>query len=641
MVTIGFATVILSYLSFISLSNFSELTQKKILEEENALAVEYSERFRFVLDSLALAIGSNADPFDKSDFKEEIIYEKEAHFLSPLVYDGDVKKSRTPENSRLDLILKEGEKFEFVEKSPIKAEKSYKRGLSMATSSKDSAIVLNAIGRVQVKQEKIEQAFSNYQSLLTLHPAAVNDLNYPYAYFSISQMLSLDSLSEKNINILTVSLDFFLSGILENKIPLAHSLRLILQKILGTKLLESSESADKIKSLATKVEERLDCFFAYKEHILKFNNHKLYELKDTIKSLFVFNLENRPKEMLLLKRESNLIKGYILEVEKLHDLILLNLNLNKDRFNYGTELVHSRGFDIQEKEALHIQSGFSHFFPGSEIRIFINDLNQVDQVIFKRKLMTVTGLILFFAAMGLGLFVMRRELQRKKRLDQLRKDFISNVTHEFKTPLTSINLFAESLATGRFKSDEKIRKYAEIIGRESMRLKRLVGNILEFSRKESSSLEYVLRQCDLRELILNVILEMDYWLEANEFEVIKELDDPVFAYVDPEGLKQVLSNIASNAIKYSDEVKEITFRLVGRNNKAVIEIEDRGIGIPESLHHRIFEKYYRIQSEENNSISGTGLGLTVCKDIIEAMGGTIQVKSEVGKGSTFILSLNQ
>ena len=161
----------------------------------------------------------------------------------------------------------------------------------------------------------------------------------------------------------------------------------------------------------------------------------------------------------------------------------------------------------------------------------------------------------------------------------------------------------------------------------------MINNILEFSKMEKGKPEYHFVRSNLASILNESMHEMNYWFEKEQFEVVPELDETIYAEVDPEKMKQAISNLLSNAIKYSADTKKVFIRLFRKSDEVCIEVEDRGIGIPEDQLSRIFEQFYRIGQKE--SISGTGLGLTVVKEIIEAHNGTISVTSEIGKGSTF------
>jgi signal transduction histidine kinase len=156
---------------------------------------------------------------------------------------------------------------------------------------------------------------------------------------------------------------------------------------------------------------------------------------------------------------------------------------------------------------------------------------------------------------------------------------------------------------------------------------------------EKGKPEYHFVNSNLASILKSAMQEMNYWFEKENFEIVTELDEKINAEVDPEKMKQVIENLLSNAIKYSSDTKKIFIRLFRGINHICIEVEDCGMGIPEEKIPRIFEAFYRIDQKDN--ISGTGLGLTVVKEIIEAHNGKITVTSKPGKGSKFVIMLNQ
>jgi two-component system phosphate regulon sensor histidine kinase PhoR len=267
--------------------------------------------------------------------------------------------------------------------------------------------------------------------------------------------------------------------------------------------------------------------------------------------------------------------------------------------------------------------------------------SQVREFIFRRTLITMIGLGLLLLAMVIGLLILIRDVSRKKQMEKLRADFVANVTHELKTPLTSINMFADSILLDRVKTKESLQKYAEIIVKESEKLKRMVNNILEFSRQEVDKMSYDLKEENLEDIIHAIMDEMQYWLNLHGFEVELDLEDKLKALVDAEGLKQVLSNLITNAIKYSPDHKRITIRTYSLHEMACIDVEDHGIGIAADQLKSVFKKFYRVTDNEYITVSGTGLGLTVSKEIIEAMNGKLTLKSEPKQGSVFTIYLKR
>ena len=284
-------------------------------------------------------------------------------------------------------------------------------------------------------------------------------------------------------------------------------------------------------------------------------------------------------------------------------------------------------------------SQLNPYFPAQLMQIKLTDENLINDLIQRRSWIYGISTVLLLVAMVLGVVLIVRDIAREKRLAQLQSDFISNVTHELKTPLTSISMFAESMLLKRVKKDSDKDEYLSIILKESERLKRMINNILEFSKLEKGKSEYHFVRANLALLLKTAIQEFDYWFEKEGFQVVTELDNKIEANIDPEKMKQVFENLLNNAIKYSPKNKKIITRLYLNANSIHIEFEDQGIGIPDKEIEQIFEKFYRINHKE--SISGTGLGLTVVKEIIEAHNGKIEVSSEVGKGSKFSIILHQ
>jgi len=271
----------------------------------------------------------------------------------------------------------------------------------------------------------------------------------------------------------------------------------------------------------------------------------------------------------------------------------------------------------------------SPFFPDLLIHIALQDENIIQEYISKRSWIYGIAILLLLMGMILGIFLILRDITREKHVARLRADFISNVTHELKTPLTSIYMFAESLLLGRVKQGKQKKEYLSVIIKESERLKRMINNILEFSKIEIS-------------VLLGIVIdEMRYWFEEKQIQVITELED-IHMVMDREKMTQVFSNLLNNAIKYSMDSTRIFVRLYRDDHRMTVEIEDEGIGIPEDKLPHIFEKFYRVEQPETESISGTGLGLTVVKEIVDAHKGKVLVESMPGKGSIFtiVLSIN-
>jgi len=239
-----------------------------------------------------------------------------------------------------------------------------------------------------------------------------------------------------------------------------------------------------------------------------------------------------------------------------------------------------------------------------------------------------------------GILLTLRAATREVRLAQAKSSFVSNVSHELKTPLSLIRLFAEMLELGRTTSKEKEHEYHRIIHRESRRLTQLINNILDFSKIEAGRKDYQFAPCNVSAIVEDVVKTYEYQITSSGFELTTHLEPCLpLARVDADAIAQAVLNLLNNAIKYSPDIKKIEVRVLGRDGKIAIEVADQGIGIPRSEHEKIFEKFYRVNNDLVHTARGTGLGLSLVQHIVQAHNGKIVVDSMPGSGSRFTILL--
>ncbi len=249
-------------------------------------------------------------------------------------------------------------------------------------------------------------------------------------------------------------------------------------------------------------------------------------------------------------------------------------------------------------------------------------------------LLLVLGVTLF------GAYLLWRDVRRELRLADLRTQFVSGVSHELKTPLTAIRMFAETLRMRRSTDPQMQDEYLDTIVNESERLTRLLNNVLDFSKLEQGKKQYQREPCSLAEIVEATANAMRYPLQQQGFELhVETADDLPSVDVDRDAIEQALLNLLTNAMKYSGESRDIDLRLRQCNGDALIEVSDRGVGIEPEEQARIFEKFYRAHTPENDHIPGTGIGLTLVEHIAKGHGGRVTVQSVPTKGSTFSLHL--
>jgi signal transduction histidine kinase len=240
----------------------------------------------------------------------------------------------------------------------------------------------------------------------------------------------------------------------------------------------------------------------------------------------------------------------------------------------------------------------------------------------------------------LGGYLLWRDVRRELRMAELRGHFVSSVSHELRTPLTAIRMFAETLRAGRLEQEKTREEYLDTIVSESERLSRLVDNVLDFSRIEQGRKTYRFRSTSLAEVVRAAARAVQYPLANQGFRLNTEVEEDVtMARADPDALEQAVLNLLTNAIKYSGDSREIGLQLRRRDGAAEIQVIDHGIGIPAVEQARIFEKFYRSPTRENELLPGTGLGLTLVEHVARAHGGNVTVESRPGEGSTFSIRI--
>jgi two-component system phosphate regulon sensor histidine kinase PhoR len=239
-----------------------------------------------------------------------------------------------------------------------------------------------------------------------------------------------------------------------------------------------------------------------------------------------------------------------------------------------------------------------------------------------------------------GVLLVLNDITETKRLEQVRKDFVANVSHELKTPVASITGFAETLLSEVGDCSENVQEFSKIIYDESQRLKRIINGLLELSRLESGHFAIKKEEINIAVLIKNVIDTVKN--TANSNKVLIDFDSPaeeVFINADADLIFQVLLNLLDNAIKYSPEDKTVRVYLQGDEKELRVSVADQGDGIPEKEVKRIFERFYRVDKARSRKTGGTGLGLAIVKHLVENHGGQVGVENLNGEGTRFYFTL--
>ena len=357
-----------------------------------------------------------------------------------------------------------------------------------------------------------------------------------------------------------------------------------------------------------------------------------------------FNMEEPDRRpVLLAHRNGNRLLATDIadQVNKLQPPLRLPLVLD-DRLEPGVphdsadpDLFHDRGIALVFSVPSERFETLALLVLGAKksgARFNIEDMDLLSSVAFQ------AGLALARITLQQKLVLERAETQRLEELNRLKSYFVSSVSHELKTPLTSIRLFAELLQSQKKVTPEQEQEYLEIIEGESERLTALIENVLDFAKVERGVKEYHFATVKLNELVQKVLKSLRYQFKMRQFQVRVDLDrQESIIRADPDAVIESLTNLFSNAMKYSREKKRVTVTTFRREGFAGVEVEDQGTGIAQDDLEHIFDPFYRAKEDSTQPSAGAGLGLALVKDTMEAHRGKIEVRSEPGKGSTFTL----
>lgn len=235
---------------------------------------------------------------------------------------------------------------------------------------------------------------------------------------------------------------------------------------------------------------------------------------------------------------------------------------------------------------------------------------------------------------------MRQVQHENDELERMRSEFVGNVTHELKTPLTSISGFVETLQSGAADDPDVRTKFLDIISIETERLKRLIDDVLVLSNIEAES-EVIVEKIDVGSCIDTVMEMMTPIADSKGVKLVNEVESGLTAKGDPDRFRQMFMNLVENAIKYSDEGGRVWITGYMNGDHLQMAVSDEGIGIaPENI-DRIFIRFFRVDKSRSNKVGGTGLGLSIVKHIASLFGATISVDSKLGKGSTFYVTFQE
>jgi signal transduction histidine kinase len=553
--------------------------------------------------------------------------------------------------------LTKAENSEFRHRNFTEAISLYGEILHRSKDETVKAWIKSRIARCEVKQKNFEMAAQTYLSIIEEFPDLVTESGRPLEI--VSRMERLDALrADRNFGSFFLELIQTLRHLERNFWSIsgdqvAQYAVMLLQMMDEVLMDNASERApdnfeSSVEDIRSSLNQKLEIWRladAVRKNLLPGIRNKTAESASENLGIQKNILELEEKEVLVLlvpvdRRNSGYAEQFLGSLLRIGDLkesldsriagnippgisILIRSSLTK-RILYGPE-----------KSAGQMPAFMDYFpenFPPWKVEVFQGEDVGGGIALYRNIFFWTILALLLIVFFGSGLII--RTLVQEVNLLNLKTDFIASVSHEFKTPLTAMGAILERLLGDEVRDPKKIREYYSILSHDSNRLKRLVKNVLDFTKIEDGKREYKLEAVDIGQLVRQEVDSFQKEAELAGFRVETRIDDdipPLLA--DDEALRQALHNILDNAAKFSAREKNIDVAVTCSQHDVEIAVEDRGVGIPESEQKKVFEKFYRGSQASSVSPTGTGLGLTLVKHIMDAHGGQVAITSRPGKGT--------
>jgi signal transduction histidine kinase len=526
------------------------------------------------------------------------------------------------------------------------------------------AIALNRLARCYLKFGEMKLALVTYDKILKSYSHEISSEGVPLgiiAFFQIGNITLKTEESEKTGGII---LDFY-GRLVGPEWTLDktqfHLYRGMIRKMSETWSTESKEtkSDGEFKNRWGELEKRADQKFkdleaeeGLIEKIIPLAQTRLFKFNSEPEKFYRFS-ETVGAELFLICaaaiQEDNIlgihIDNSVLIRERLPQIL--------ERFpapeDWLVQIVDTDGRVISGEEDLvsgtgsprtPLVLGFAQDFPPWQVSIFHKNPDAKDRQYNMRRNVYILAVMAAMAVFFFGGFMVIRSTAKELELARLKSEFVSTVSHEFRTPLMSIRYLSEMLDSERVKSEGKKKTYYGKIKKESERLSRLIENMLDFSKIETGMKQYRFEDLSIEDLAKEVVDRFKEYVVNKPVTLECEISENLpHINGDKEGISRALFNLLDNAVKYSGKEPVIYFRARDEKDAVFLEVQDLGGGISKDEQKRVFEKFYRSADPAHRNIEGSGIGLTLVEHIVKAHGGEVLLESVVGKGTRMTLKL--
>ncbi len=550
-------------------------------------------------------------------------------------------------NSDYRKYMSRAETAELTIRSYSNAVKNYQTSLDLAETTQQEALAIEGLARSHMADQNYRQAIRYYQLLRNKYNQTENMGGHPYGITAPLQLNAIGTLIGKEVfgqDSIRITYQMIKDGHWLISSSSYFFFKAEYESILDTEI-ESTDS--KFESILEFNQFLGDLVIPYIKERSGFSEFsKSVETKRTYiptddgqylisyKAMQIFNADKsyfggiRWNLDTIINQVIPPILADLTEETGL-EFRLVNGN-NTNLFNSETARIPEESLSLSFSNIpfpwtlVAIQPGYQKLESDAKVQMIIYGL-----------LVVIIIILMFF-----GVFVLLRDISRETDSMHLQTEFVHNVSHELKTPLSLIRLYGETLLLKEHLPEADRKEGLQIITKESERLSFMINNILDFSKIEMGRKEFDLRSGNLTEVVLNTLDSYRYHFEKKGFAVEEEIDlDIPMVVFDKNAVQGILINLFSNAIKFSTNTKRLLVKLKNIPEGIYLEVADKGIGIPSDELSNIFNRFYRVKSTSDFEARGSGLGLTLVKHAVDAHGWQIKVKSTPERGSSFSISI--
>lgn len=681
-ISLGIPSGFLLYLAIRGIENDRALAKQKLLSEHkdiaNSIAAGVDEEFILVEEELYNQLRKYPDIGDSNltepingiasfDLVDEVFILRDDSLVFPLVnllYQ--IKPDHHPEQIQpsginLSHLINEAEMNEFQLKDYSRAGELYRLALNQSHNDDVRADLLIRLARISARKGALTQARETFISVTNHYNNNRLPSGLPAGLAAWIEIIGLE-LRGGNTEEACRRISNLYQALLKSNWSLNRSqFHFVRNKIESlSRNLKDTIALNNIYRQIEEFSNTMDSLLSRTEYVIEIGNAAL----PAIRNLIEFNIGNEnacdrliipanDSQILLLlalakERCSNCIlaAGVIIDQTELAETVIPRLVNGLPTSDNTTSIiryadgVNAYGSRPPTDSRLTVTASFKGKFPPWSIELYQNDPHFFEQFLSGRQSFYILALILIMIVLTFGAIMTARMVNRELELARLKSDFVSTVSHEFRSPLTSIRQLSEMLQSGRIISDERRNQYYDVILEQSERLSLLVSNILDLAKIDEKRLKLDFEVVDIKELLTDLVVKARQHGGGEEIPIALKIDgDLPLVFVDSSAITRIMHNLIDNAIKYSGKCPEVLITASTNNNDLVITVEDRGIGIPREEIQKIFERFYRAGDELTRKVKGSGLGLALVKELVQAHGGFVRAFSEIDKGSIFTIRL--